>query len=33
MQSFGKVMTIDETSLNFIDFFKNEPIDFDPGEK
>tara|TARA_R110001592_G_scaffold69808_2_gene214178 strand:- start:2341 stop:3993 length:1653 start_codon:yes stop_codon:yes gene_type:complete len=33
MQSFGKVMTIDETPLKFIDFFKNEPMDFDPGEK
>jgi len=33
MQSFGKVMTIDESSLKFIDFFKNEPMDFDPGEK
>lgn len=33
MQSFGKVMTIDESPLKFIDFFKNEPLDFDPGEK
>ncbi|MEE9408490.1 MAG: serine hydrolase domain-containing protein [Polaribacter sp.] len=33
MQSFGKVMTIDESPLKFIDFFKNEPMDFDPGEK
>lgn len=33
MQSFGKVMTIDESPLKFIDFFKNEPKDFDPGEK
>ena len=33
MQRFGEVMTIDETPLKFIDFFKNEPMDFDPGEK
>lgn len=33
MPSFGKVMTIDETPLAFIDFFKNEPMDFNPGEK
>jgi CubicO group peptidase (beta-lactamase class C family) len=33
MQSFGKVMTIDETPLKFINFFKNEAMDFDPGEK
>ena len=33
MQSFGKVMTIDESPLKFIDFFKNEPLDFNPGEK
>ncbi|MFT6699867.1 MAG: CubicO group peptidase (beta-lactamase class C family), partial [Porticoccaceae bacterium] len=32
MQRFGEVMTIDETPLKFIDFFKNEPMDFDPGE-
>ena len=32
MQSFGKVMTIDESPLKFIDFFKNEPMDFEPGE-
>ncbi|MFK8060086.1 MAG: serine hydrolase [Polaribacter sp.] len=33
MQSFGKVMTIDEAPLKFIDFFKNEPMDFETGEK
>jgi CubicO group peptidase (beta-lactamase class C family) len=33
MQSFGKVMTMDESPLKFIDFFKNEPMDFNPGEK
>ena len=33
MQSFGKVMTIDESPLKFIDFFKNEPMDFEPGEE
>jgi CubicO group peptidase (beta-lactamase class C family) len=33
MQRFGEVMTIAETPLKFIDFFKNEPMDFDPGEK
>jgi len=33
MQRFGEVMTIDEMPLKFIDFFKNEPMDFDPGEK
>jgi CubicO group peptidase (beta-lactamase class C family) len=33
IQRFGEVMTIDETPLKFIDFFKNEPMDFDPGEK
>ena len=33
MQGFGKVMTIDKSPLIFIDFFKNEPMDFDPGEK
>jgi CubicO group peptidase (beta-lactamase class C family) len=33
MQRFGKLMTIDETPLKFIDFFKNEPMDFDLGEK
>ena len=33
MQRFGEVMMIDETPLKFIDFFKNEPKDFDPGEK
>jgi len=33
MQRFGKAMTIDESPLNFINFFKNEPMDFDPGEK
>jgi CubicO group peptidase (beta-lactamase class C family) len=33
MQSFGKVMTMDESPLKFIDFFKNEPMDFTPGEQ
>mgnify|MGYP000247624911 CR=1 FL=1 len=33
MPSFGKVMTIDESPLKFINFFKNEPLDFKPGEK
>jgi len=33
MQSFGKVMMIDESPIKFIDFFKNEPMDFNPGEK
>lgn len=33
MQSFGKVMTIDESPLKFIGFFKNEPMDFEPGEE
>ena len=33
MPSFGKVMTIAESPLKFIDFFKNEPLDFKPGEK
>ncbi|WP_298778563.1 serine hydrolase [uncultured Polaribacter sp.] len=33
MQEFGKVMTIDQSPLKFIDFFKNTPIDFKPGEK
>ncbi|SDS15783.1 CubicO group peptidase, beta-lactamase class C family [Polaribacter sp. KT25b] len=33
MQSFGEIATIDKTPLEFINFFKNEPMDFDPGEK
>ncbi len=33
MSKFGKVMTLDKSPLKFIDFFKNEPMDFDPGEK
>lgn len=33
MPSFEKIIAIDETPLTFIDFFKNEPMDFDPGEK
>ena len=33
MRKFGKVMTLDKSPLKFIDFFKNEPMDFDPGEK
>jgi len=33
MQRFGNVMTKDESPLKFIDFFKNEPLDFEPGEK
>ncbi|RKF03501.1 CubicO group peptidase (beta-lactamase class C family) [Tenacibaculum lutimaris] len=33
MQKFGEVTTKDMEPLKFIDFFKNEPMDFDPGEK
>lgn len=33
MRGFGKVMTLDKSPLEFIDFFKNEPMDFEPGEK
>ena len=33
MQEFGKVMTLDKSPLKFIDFFKKEPMDFNPGEK
>ncbi|AUC84703.1 serine hydrolase [Polaribacter sp. ALD11] len=33
MQGFGKVMTVDESPLEFIDFFKDEPMDFEPGEE
>ena len=33
MQKFGEVMTIHKSPLKFIDFFKNEPMDFEPGEK
>lgn len=33
MSTFGKVMTIDQSPLKFINFFKNEPMDFNPGEK
>ncbi|WP_299157270.1 serine hydrolase [uncultured Tenacibaculum sp.] len=33
MKGFGKVMTLDKSPLEFIDFFKNEPMDFNPGEK
>ncbi|NVK53525.1 MAG: serine hydrolase [Flavobacteriaceae bacterium] len=33
MSSFGSVMTKHESPLKFIDFFKNEPMDFDPGEE
>ena len=33
MQKFGEVVTKDESPLKFIDFFKNEPVDFKPGEK
>ena len=33
MQKFGKVTTKDVEPLKFIDFFKNEPMDFEPGEK
>ncbi|CAM1367631.1 CubicO group peptidase, beta-lactamase class C family [Tenacibaculum sediminilitoris] len=33
MRKFGEVMTKDESPLKFIDFFKNEPMDFEPGEK
>ncbi|REH52469.1 CubicO group peptidase (beta-lactamase class C family) [Tenacibaculum gallaicum] len=33
MRKFGEVMTKDEPPLKFIDFFKNEPMDFEPGEQ
>ncbi|TDQ29852.1 CubicO group peptidase (beta-lactamase class C family) [Tenacibaculum caenipelagi] len=33
MRKFSEVMTIDESPLKFIDFFKNEPMDFEPGEQ
>lgn len=33
MQKFSKVMTVDKSPLKFINFFKNEPMDFEPGEK
>ncbi|CAM1341371.1 serine hydrolase [Tenacibaculum aestuarii] len=33
MQKFGEVTTKDIEPLKFIDFFKNEPMDFEPGEK
>lgn len=33
MSKFGKAMMLDKSPLKFIDFFKNEPMDFDPGEK
>ena len=33
MQKFGEVMTMHKSPLSFIDFFKNESMDFDPGEK
>lgn len=33
MQSFGEIFTIDQSPLKFIEFFKNEPMDFNPGEK
>lgn len=33
MQKFGEVATKDEEPLKFIDFFKNEPMDFNSGEK
>lgn len=33
MRKFGEVMTMHKSPLKFIDFFKNEPMDFDPGEK
>ncbi len=33
MQKFGEVMTMHKSPLKFIDFFKNEPMDFEPGEK
>ena len=33
MQSFGDVFTKDSSPKDFVDFFKDEPMDFDPGEK
>lgn len=33
MREFGNVVTMHKTPLEFINFFKNEPMDFDPGEK
>ena len=33
MQKFGEVTTKDVEPLKFIDFFKNEPMDFEPGDK
>ncbi|RSC92686.1 serine hydrolase domain-containing protein [Tenacibaculum singaporense] len=33
MQKFGEVTTQDVEPLKFIDFFKNEPMDFEPGEQ
>ena len=33
MQSFGEVVRKDMTPIEMIDFFKNEPMEFDPGEK
>ena len=33
MQKFGEVTTKDMSPIEFINFFKNEPKDFNPGEK
>lgn len=33
MRKFGEIMTKDESPSKFIDFFKNEPMDFEPGDK
>ncbi|WP_405606104.1 serine hydrolase [Polaribacter sp. Asnod1-A03] len=33
MSSFGQVATLKKSPLEFIDFFKKEPMDFNPGEK
>ncbi|KAB1159804.1 serine hydrolase [Tenacibaculum aiptasiae] len=33
MKEFGKVATLHKSPLEFIDFFKNEPMNFEPGEK
>ncbi|WP_428742805.1 serine hydrolase domain-containing protein [Tenacibaculum sp.] len=33
IRKFGEITTDDIPPLEFIDFFKNEPVDFEPGEK
>ena len=33
MPSFGEIMATDMTTTEMMDFFKNEPMDFEPGEK